>query len=78
MPPPRPAPSRRRRAIPALARRHDRLAIAGAVAVELYIVSEEARHPRREHGVGHYGVFSGRTWQQQIYPMVKNVILQSD
>jgi poly(3-hydroxybutyrate) depolymerase len=29
-------------------------------------------------GVGHYGVFSGRTWQNQIYPMVKNVILQSD
>lgn len=36
---------------------------------------------KRHHmqaGVGHYGVFSGRTWQQQIYPMVKNVILQSD
>lgn len=28
--------------------------------------------------VGHYGVFSGKTWQNQIYPMVKNVILQSD
>jgi hypothetical protein len=26
---------------------------------------------------GHYGVFSGRTWQNQIYPMVKNVILRS-
>jgi len=36
---------------------------------------------KRHHmqaGVGHYGVFSGKTWQQQIYPMVKNVILQSD
>lgn len=35
---------------------------------------------KRHHmqaGVGHYGVFSGRTWQNQIYPMVKNVILQS-
>jgi poly-beta-hydroxyalkanoate depolymerase len=37
------------------------------------------------HGVGlarraqrRAGVFSGRTWQNQIYPMVKNVILQSD
>jgi poly-beta-hydroxyalkanoate depolymerase len=28
--------------------------------------------------VGHYGVFRGRTWQQQIYPMVKNVILLGD
>ena len=36
---------------------------------------------KRHHmqaGVGHYGVFSGRTWQNQIYPMVRNVILQSD
>lgn len=29
-------------------------------------------------GVGHYGVFSGKAWQNQIYPQVKNVILQSD
>jgi poly(3-hydroxybutyrate) depolymerase len=40
------------------------------------------RPSRKRHhmqaGVGHYGVFSGRTWEQQIYPMVKNVILQSD
>jgi len=40
------------------------------------------RPSRKRHhmqaGVGHYGVFSGRTWQNQIYPMVKNVILQSD
>ncbi|MCW5624547.1 MAG: polyhydroxyalkanoate depolymerase [Burkholderiales bacterium] len=28
-------------------------------------------------GVGHYGVFSGRRWQNQIYPIVKNVILAS-
>ena len=36
---------------------------------------------KRHHmqaGVGHYGVFAGRTWANQIYPMVKNVILQSD
>ena len=29
-------------------------------------------------GVGHYGVFSGRKWEGQIYPIVKNVILASD
>jgi poly(3-hydroxybutyrate) depolymerase len=28
--------------------------------------------------VGHYGVFSGRRWQTQIYPMVRNTILTSD
>jgi len=31
-----------------------------------------------EAGVGHYGVFSGKRWQNQIYPIVKNVILASD
>jgi poly(3-hydroxybutyrate) depolymerase len=26
-------------------------------------------------GVGHYGVFSGRKWENQIYPTVRNAIL---
>jgi poly(3-hydroxybutyrate) depolymerase len=32
---------------------------------------------KRHHvqlGVGHYGVFSGRRWQQQIYPRVRELI----
>lgn len=36
---------------------------------------------KRHHlqaGVGHYGVFSGRRWQGQIYPLVRNVILAHD
>ena len=36
---------------------------------------------KRHHmqaGVGHYGVFSGKRWESQIYPIVKNVILASD
>jgi poly(3-hydroxybutyrate) depolymerase len=36
---------------------------------------------KRHHmqpGVGHYGVFSGKRWEGQIYPIVKNVILASD
>lgn len=36
---------------------------------------------KRHHmqaGVGHYGVFSGRRWQQQIYPIVRNLILSSE
>jgi poly-beta-hydroxyalkanoate depolymerase len=32
------------------------------------------RH-RMQPGVGHYGVFSGRKWEAQIYPLLKNVIL---
>jgi len=36
---------------------------------------------KRHHmqaGVGHYGVFSGRRWENQIYPIVRNVILSAD
>ena len=36
---------------------------------------------KRHHmqaGVGHYGVFSGKRWEHQIYPLVKNVILSSE
>lgn len=35
---------------------------------------------KRHHmqaGVGHYGVFSGRKWEGQIYPIVRNMILAS-
>ncbi|MGH8807341.1 MAG: polyhydroxyalkanoate depolymerase [Noviherbaspirillum sp.] len=30
-----------------------------------------------QSGVGHYGVFSGRRWEQQIYPIVRDVIHSS-
>ncbi len=36
---------------------------------------------KRHHmqvGVGHYGVFSGRKWDGQIYPIVRNHILASE
>ncbi|HYA07023.1 MAG TPA: polyhydroxyalkanoate depolymerase [Xanthobacteraceae bacterium] len=36
---------------------------------------------KRHHlqaGVGHYGVFSGKRWENQVYPILKNVILSSD
>jgi polyhydroxyalkanoate depolymerase len=29
-------------------------------------------------GAGHYGVFSGRRWQGQIYPLVRNLILANE
>jgi len=28
--------------------------------------------------VGHDGVLSGKRWENQVYPIVKNVILSSD
>jgi poly(3-hydroxybutyrate) depolymerase len=36
---------------------------------------------KRHHlqpGVGHYGVFSGRRWEAQVYPIVRNTILAND
>jgi len=36
---------------------------------------------KRHHmqaGVGHYGVFSGKRWETQVYPILKNVVLSSD
>jgi polyhydroxyalkanoate depolymerase len=40
------------------------------------------RPSRKRHhmqaGVGHYGVFSGRRWDGQVYPLVKNLILAND
>jgi polyhydroxyalkanoate depolymerase len=36
---------------------------------------------KRHHmqaGVGHYGVFSGRRWETQIYPIVRNLMLATD
>ena len=38
-------------------------------------------HMKRHHlqaGVGHYGVFSGRRWESQIYPQVRHTILAMD
>ena len=35
-------------------------------------------HLRRHHlqaGVGHYGTFSGKRWNGQIYPQIKNLVL---
>jgi len=37
---------------------------------------------RKKHhlqaGVGHYGVFSGKKWENQVYPILRNMILQND
>jgi poly(3-hydroxybutyrate) depolymerase len=36
---------------------------------------------KRHHmqaGVGHYGVFSGKRWEEQVYPIVRNLMLASE
>jgi poly(3-hydroxybutyrate) depolymerase len=38
-------------------------------------------HMKRHHmqpGVGHYGVFSGRRWEKQVYPIVRSMILSME
>jgi poly(3-hydroxybutyrate) depolymerase len=29
-------------------------------------------------GVGHYGVFSGKRWEEQVYPIVRNLVLANE
>jgi poly(3-hydroxybutyrate) depolymerase len=41
------------------------------------IFANRKRH-HLQPGVGHYGVFSGRKWQTQIYPQVRNMIMATD
>jgi poly(3-hydroxybutyrate) depolymerase len=36
------------------------------------------RHHHLQAGVGHYGVFSGRRWETQIYPRVRALILSME
>jgi polyhydroxyalkanoate depolymerase len=40
------------------------------------IFANRKRH-HLQPGVGHYGVFSGKKWTTQIYPLLRNVILSS-
>ena len=41
------------------------------------IFANRKRH-HLQPGVGHYGVFSGRKWANQIYPLVRNMILATN
>jgi polyhydroxyalkanoate depolymerase len=41
------------------------------------IYANRKRH-HLQPGVGHYGVFSGRKWANQIYPLVRNMVLATD
>jgi polyhydroxyalkanoate depolymerase len=50
----------------------------GQTAAAHDLCSSLRPHLKRHHlqaNVGHYGVFNGRRWEQQIYPVVRNLIL---
>jgi poly(3-hydroxybutyrate) depolymerase len=60
--------------------RDDICAVGQTVAAQ-ELCSGLRPHLKRHHlqlGVGHYGIFSGRRWETQVYPLVKNVIVASD
>ncbi len=60
--------------------RDDICAVGQTVAAQ-ELCSGLRPHRKRHHmqaGVGHYGVFSGRRWQAQVYPIVRNHILSAD
>jgi poly(3-hydroxybutyrate) depolymerase len=37
-------------------------------------ISEADRHHLTVKGAGHYGIFSGRRWREQVYPKVRDFI----
>src|SRR3954451_9518517 len=59
----------------------DNLCAVGQTLAAQELCSSIRPYRKRHHmqpGVGHYGVFSGKKWETQIYPLLKNVILSSD
>jgi poly(3-hydroxybutyrate) depolymerase len=58
----------------------DDICSLGQTMAALELCSGLRAYKKRHHmqaGVGHYGVFSGKRWQNQIYPILRNVILAS-
>ncbi|MBH0112794.1 polyhydroxyalkanoate depolymerase [Novosphingobium sp. YJ-S2-02] len=56
----------------------DDICAVGQTAAAHLLCSSLRPHLKRHHlqpGVGHYGVFSGSKWENQVYPQVRNLIL---
>ena len=56
----------------------DDICSLGQTAAAHELCSSLRPHLRRHHlqaNSGHYGVFSGRRWEREIYPVVRNMIL---
>ena len=59
----------------------DDICAVGQTAAAHDLCSGLRTYLKRHHmqtGVGHYGVFSGNRWSNQIYPLLKNAILASE
>lgn len=59
---------------------HDDICAVGQTLAAHDLCARLKPFMRRHHlqpGVGHYGVFSGRRWRTQIYPIVRNLMLSA-
>jgi poly(3-hydroxybutyrate) depolymerase len=59
----------------------DDICSVGQTVAAHTLCSDIFANRKRHHlqpGVGHYGVFSGRKWSSQIYPLVRNTILAAE
>jgi polyhydroxyalkanoate depolymerase len=71
----------RRTALFTIEGERDDICSAGQTMAAHTLCSSIFANRKRHHlqpGVGHYGVFSGRKWQSQIYPLVRNMILATN
>jgi polyhydroxyalkanoate depolymerase len=68
----------RRTALLTVEGERDDICSVGQTSAAHDLASKLRPHLRSHHlqpGVGHYGVFNGRKWESQIYPVVRSVIL---
>ena len=71
----------RRTALLTVEGERDDICSIGQTAAAHDLCSGLRPYMKRHHmqaGAGHYGVFSGRRWEQQVYPIVRNMILASE
>jgi len=70
----------RRTALLTVEGERDDICAVGQTVAAHDLCSSLRPYKKRHHmqpGAGHYGVFNGNRWQNQIYPLVRNVILAS-
>ncbi len=68
----------RRTALLTVEGERDDICAVGQTAAAHTLCSSLRPHLKRHYlqpGVGHYGVFSGSKWEQQVYPQVRNIVL---
>jgi poly(3-hydroxybutyrate) depolymerase len=71
----------RRTALLTVEGERDDICAIGQTAAAHELCSGLKPYMKRHHlqaGVGHYGVFSGKRWETQVYPNVRNMILASE